>query len=88
MKHSPEFLRKRKAIIVTDLLSKVEAEDWHGVADAAMDLREIDAKLDVLAGARYVVGENHTMRQVTEPTRQRWVVRDGVAHEVSQESQE
>lgn len=44
----PDFLRKRKAIIVADLLSKAEAEDWHGVADAAMDLREIEAKLEVL----------------------------------------
>ena len=27
---------------------KVSLEDWHGVADAAMDLREIDAKLYIL----------------------------------------
>lgn len=43
-----EFLEKRRTVIITDLLSKVEAEDWHGVADAAMDLREIDAQLAVL----------------------------------------
>jgi hypothetical protein len=41
-------LTKRRAIIIADLLGKVEAEDWHGVADAAMDLREIDAMLRVL----------------------------------------
>lgn len=48
MKRDPDFLKKRRAIIIADLLSKAEAEDWHGVADAAMDLREIDAKLSVL----------------------------------------
>lgn len=43
-----EFLAKRRAIIVADLQGKVEAEDWHGTADAAMDLREIDAQLELL----------------------------------------
>lgn len=28
---------------------KVNKEDWHGVADAAMDLREIDAKLSIIS---------------------------------------
>ena len=27
---------------------KVEAHDWHAVADAAMDLREVEAKLSML----------------------------------------
>jgi len=45
------LLQKRRAVIIADLLCKVEAEDWHGVADAAMDLREIDAQLKVLAHA-------------------------------------
>lgn len=44
-----EFLTKRRAIVIADLVSKVEAEDWHGAADACMDLREIDAKLELLA---------------------------------------
>lgn len=30
------------------LLLKFEVSDWHGVADAAMDIREIEAKLSVL----------------------------------------
>lgn len=30
------------------LALKVEQCDWHGVADAAMDIREIEAKLSVL----------------------------------------
>jgi hypothetical protein len=34
--------------LVAYLLSKVSAEDWHAVADAACDLREIDAKLSVI----------------------------------------
>jgi hypothetical protein len=42
-----ERLRKRRAVVIADLLCKVDAEDWHGVADAAMDLREIDAQLRV-----------------------------------------
>lgn len=69
MKHNPEFLRKRRAIIVADLLSKAEAEDWHGVADAAMDLREIDAKLDVLAPPQHwVVDGGQVLRLTEEPT--------------------
>ena len=27
------------------LLLKVGSQDWHGVADAAMDIREIEAKI-------------------------------------------
>ena len=42
------LLQKRRAVIIADLACKVEAEDWHGVADAAMDLREIDAQLKVI----------------------------------------
>ncbi len=42
-------LTKRRAIIIADLLSKVEVEDWHGVQDCASDLREIEAALRVLA---------------------------------------
>lgn len=43
-----EFLEKRRAVILADLLSKVEAEDFHGVQDCASDIREIDAQLEVL----------------------------------------
>lgn len=35
-------------MLVADLLGKVETEDWHGVADAAMDLRDLEAQLEVL----------------------------------------
>lgn len=40
-----EQLEKRRTTTIADLQSKMEAEDWHGVADAAMDLREIDVAL-------------------------------------------
>ncbi len=42
-------LQRRKEIVKSDLLMKVEISDWHGVADAAMDLREIEAE-QVLIG--------------------------------------
>lgn len=43
-----EQLEKRCLVTIADLQAKAEAEDWHGVADAAMDLREIDAMLKAL----------------------------------------
>lgn len=43
-----ESLLRRKPVLVADLLGKVETEDWHGVADAAMDLRDLEAQLEVL----------------------------------------
>jgi hypothetical protein len=30
------------------LILKVKVKDWHAVADAAMDIREIEAKIKVL----------------------------------------
>lgn len=41
-------VREQRAVLVAYLLCKAKAEDWHAVADAAMDIREIDAKLSVL----------------------------------------
>lgn len=41
-------LEARKKVILDDMMGKIEFEDWHGVADAAMDLREIEAALKVL----------------------------------------
>lgn len=41
-------LRKQREEMIIYLNMKVRAQDWHGVADAAMDLREIDAKLSML----------------------------------------
>lgn len=42
-------LSSRRVIIIADLQQKAESEDWHGVADAAMDLRELDAQLEIIA---------------------------------------
>jgi hypothetical protein len=47
-----EALQRRRVITISDLLVKAENEDWHGVADAAMDLREIDAQLAVVPVSR------------------------------------
>lgn len=47
---SLEKLAARRSRMITYLQLKVEEEDWHGVADAAMDLREIDAAIETLKG--------------------------------------
>lgn len=39
-----ERLIKRRAVCVADMHMKAEVFDWHGVADVAMDLREVDAQ--------------------------------------------
>ena len=33
-----------REILIAYLLMKAKQEDWHGVSDAANDLREMDAK--------------------------------------------
>ena len=38
-------LVKRRAIVIADAQMKLECADWHGCADACMDLREIDARI-------------------------------------------
>lgn len=42
-------LLAQKRGLVDYLHLKVSAEDWHGVMDAAADIREVDARLDELA---------------------------------------
>ena len=42
-----DLIGQRHALVAY-LQSKVDAHDWHGVADAAMDLRELDAALRML----------------------------------------
>lgn len=39
--------QEKKDLLVKYLLLKVEEQDWHGVADAAMDLREIEIELQL-----------------------------------------
>jgi len=41
-------LREHRALLISYLLAKVKINDWHGVSDAANDLREIDVELRVL----------------------------------------
>lgn len=43
-----EELKSHRERMLNYLNLKVSAEDWHGVADAAMDLREIDSALKAL----------------------------------------
>jgi len=51
----PEFRRgveadllAQKRGLVKYLILKVRTKDWHGVADAAMDIRDIEAKIELL----------------------------------------
>lgn len=48
MKNLEVELEEQKIALIYYLKTKTQAEDWHGVADAAMDLREIEAKLEIL----------------------------------------
>lgn len=41
-------LTREKHGMTEYLKLKLEQQDWHGVADAAMDIRELVAKLDLL----------------------------------------
>lgn len=36
--------KRQRQTLIDYLLHKVEIADWHGVADAAMDLRELEAE--------------------------------------------
>ena len=38
-------LLHRKEMMVKYMKLKMEEEDWHGVADAAMDIRDIESEL-------------------------------------------
>ena len=40
-------LEAAKADLIAYLRMKITVEDWHACQDAASDIREIDAKLDV-----------------------------------------
>jgi hypothetical protein len=48
MKNEIIALTKQLDKMKSYLLLKYEVSDWHGVADAAMDIREIEAKLSIL----------------------------------------
>jgi len=46
------LLKGERKAIINYLYAKQQCEDWHAVADAAMDLREIDAKLSILKDSK------------------------------------
>jgi hypothetical protein len=52
MPYTIEKLQAQRAVLVEYLKSKLEADDLHGVQDAASDIREIDAMLLVLKEAK------------------------------------
>lgn len=41
-------LRAERTTLIAYMRQRMDREDWHGVMDAAADIREIDAKLGVL----------------------------------------
>lgn len=43
-------LKEKKQLMIDYLKLKVSEGDWHGVADAAMDIREIDSSLITIEG--------------------------------------
>jgi len=43
-------LEEWRPLLIEYTLKKIRLEDWHGVADGAMDLRDLDSELD---GLRY-----------------------------------
>jgi len=43
-----EGLLKEREALLAYLLAKFDNEDWHGVQDAASDLRDIDCQLQIL----------------------------------------
>jgi hypothetical protein len=45
-----EQLIQRRAGLISYLKLKVEEEDWHGCQDAASDIREIEAKMEMING--------------------------------------
>jgi len=49
------------AVLVAYLKAKVEVGDWHGVSDAANDLRVLEAQ----ACSRSTIGESHVDHIVT-----------------------
>lgn len=42
-------LREQKDHLIAYLNSKIKAGDWHAVQDAASDIREINARLELIA---------------------------------------
>ncbi len=56
---------EQHAAIVADLKGKVERKDWHGVSDAANDLRVLEATGPSLARCSAWRQDGHTKRHCT-----------------------
>ena len=62
-------LTEQKATLIAYLQNRLKAQDWHGVADAAMDLRETEAKLEVLKGMPEVPPDENWTRLPDQPSK-------------------
>ncbi len=70
-----EQLVKRRGVTIADAQMKLEVGDWHGCADACMDLREIDAQITLFdqlretygvhGGSPLAVGARQTGKSIT-----------------------
>jgi hypothetical protein len=47
-----ESLTKRKEVLIEYLRTAIDEADWHAVQDSASDIREIEAKLEILEATR------------------------------------
>lgn len=45
-------LRERRRVYIEYARHRIDDEDWHGVSDAANDLRELDCEIRMLATRR------------------------------------
>ena len=52
----PQDYAERRRTLVSYLVMKVNEEDWHGVADAAMDIRDLDSEVK---GYKRGIDEQH-----------------------------
>lgn len=79
-----QTLQSFKKRLVEYLKLKVEQEDWHGVSDAANDIREVDAKIAVLKEIKDALPNGGTAVGQGEPsftsfkdlTEEEWAVLD------------
>jgi len=56
-----------REILIQYMLMKVRQEDWHGVSDAANDLREMDARGNDMSDTPRTDVAQHNMGSIVEP---------------------
>lgn len=54
--HKCADIRESMIIVLNDMKDKMKRKDWHGVSDAANDMRDLDAEL---------VGLGFALKQIT-----------------------